>query len=519
MLKLALASLVAPFFLHAASASVLTYHNDNNRTGWNPAETILTPANVHSQSFGKLFSQRVDGFVYAQPLVVSGVGIPGKGIHNVVYVATEHDSVYAFDAGGNTGQDASPLWHVSFLGAGVTTVPYQDTGCDQIMPEIGITGTPVIDPSSGTLFVVAMTKETSKGTTAYVHRLHALDITTGKERADSPVTIQATVAGRGDGSTTITFEPRSYKQRPGLLLVNGVVYAAFSSHCDLGRYHGWLIGYNSHTLAQVAVYNDTTDGGAASFWSSGAAPAAGFGGHIFLMSGNGTFNSSTGGKSLGDSFINLDPSQGMKVSDYFTPFNQQALSNGDEDLGSGGPLVLPNGPGSAAHPLLVIGAGKQGTIYLVDRANMGHFHAGSDNQIVQSLPHAVGEIFGMPAYFNNRVYFSGTGDSVKAFSLWNARLSPSPTSESPFRFGYPGSVPSVSSNGTANGIVWALENRGTAVLHAYDATNLARELYNSDLNRARDIPGYYVKFSAPTIANGRVYVGTQNSLVVYGLLQ
>ena len=519
VLRLVPSFFLASLLIQAAPVSVFTYHNDNNRTGWNPAEIILTPVNVHFQTFGKLFSLPVDGFVYAQPLFVSGVNIPGNGTHNAVFVATEHDSVYAFDAGSNTGRNALPLWHVSFIDAhnGVATVPYQDTACDQIMPEIGITGTPVIDPASGTLFVVAMTRETSKGGPAtYVHRLHALDIATGKERPNSPVTIQASVPGTGDGGVTVTFEARSYKQRPGLLLVNGVVYAAFSSHCDLGRYHGWLIGYNSRTLAQVFVYNDTPDGGQASFWSSGAAPAAGFGGHIYLMSGNGAFNASRGGKSFGDSFINLDPSQGAKVSDYFTPFNQQSLSTADEDLGSGGPLVLPKGPGSAAHPLLVIGAGKQGTIYLMDRTKMGHFQANNDSQIVQSISHATGEIFGMPAYFNNTVYFSGVGDSIKAFSLSNAHLSP--VSRSAFTFGFPGSVPSISSNGTSNGIVWAIENTGSAVLHAYDATNLARELYNSDQNRPRDNPGSYVKFSVPTIANGRVYAGTKNSVAVYGLL-
>lgn len=491
-----------------AQVSVLTYHNDLARTGQNLAETALTKAAVAGSGFGRLFSQPVDGYVYAQPLYMPGVMIPGKGPHNVVYVATEHDSVYAFDADSASGPNAQPLWHASFINpsAGVTTVPYGNVNCNQIVPEIGITGTPVIDPNSGTLYVVAMTLENG----AYVHRLHALDITTGAERAGSPVEIAATVSGTGEGGTTITLQAKSYKQRPGLLLLNGTVYAGMSSHCDIGTYHGWLIGYDAKTLRQTTVYNDTPDGNQASLWASGAAPAADSSGHIFLMSGNGDFDAASGGPDLGDSFIRLSSAGGLSVGDSFTPFNVQSLNDQDLDIGSSGPLLLPDSAGSAAHPHLLVSAGKEGRIYLVDRDHMGGYQAGADSQIPQSLAGTIGGLFGIPAYFNNTVYFSASGDYLKAFTIQNARLSPSPVSQSPEAFSYPGSTPVVSSNGASDGIVWAAEGSGGGTLHAFDAGNLSTELFSGSL-------GSYVKFSSPTIANGKVYVGTQNSIVVFAL--
>ena len=483
-----------------AQVSVLTYHNDLARTGQNLAEPALTPAALSSSRFGPLFSHAVDGYVYAQPLYLPGVFIPGKGPHNVVYVVTEHDSVYAFDGDSAAGLSADPLWHVSFINpaAGVTTVPYQNVGCSQIVPEIGITGTPVIDPSTGTLYVVAMTLE--NGT--YVHRLHGLDIATGVERPGSPVQIQAP-----------GFVAHDYKQRPGLLLLNGQVYTSWSSHCDIGTYHGYVIAYDASTLRQTAVYNDTPNGNEASFWAGGAAPAADPAGNIYLMGGNGTFDANTGGADLGDSFIRLSTTAGaLTPADYFTPFNVQDLNDRDLDIGSAGPVLLPNEAGSAAHPHLLVGAGKEGRIYLLDRDNMGKFQPGADSQIPQSIVGAIGALFGIPAYYNNTVYFSGANDHLKAFSIHNAQLSNTAVSQSAESYTYPGSTPVISANGAANGIVWNLEITGNGTLHAYDAADLSKELYHDS-----SALGSYVKFSSPTVANGRVYAGTQNNIVTYGL--
>jgi uncharacterized protein (TIGR03437 family) len=493
-----------------AQISVLTYQYDPSRAGANLSETVLTPSNVNSSQFGKLFSNAVDGYVYGQPLYVAGVGVPGKGVHNVVYVVTEHDSVYAFDADG----PGPPLWHVSILdpASGVTSVPASDTGCDQIVPEIGITSTPVIDPKTGTLYTVAMTKESGN----YLQRLHALDIASGQERSGSPVVIQATYPGTGEGGSTLTFRAKDYKQRPGLLLLNGVVYTAWSSHCDIGAYHGWLIGYDAATLKQVSIYNSTPNGNEGSFWAGGAAPAADASGNIYVVSGNGSFDYAGGGPDLGESYIKLSPANGLTVADYFTPFNYQALNDSDTDTGSAGVALLPDTVGSAAHPHLMVGAGKEGRIYLLDRDNMGKLHAGSDSQIVQSLPQGIGGLFGNPAYFNQAIYFCAANDNLKAFPISQAQMTKLPSTTTALTFGFPGCVPTISANGANNGIVWILESRG--VLRAYDASSLAKELYNSSQNAARDQLGGYVKFSAPIVANGKVYAGTQNSVAAYGLL-
>lgn len=497
----------------AAQVNVLTYQYDDTRAGANRNEVLLTTSNVNQNQFGKLFSYPVDGFLYGQPLYLGGVNIPGKGVHNVVFVATEHDSVYAFDADSNAGANAAPLWKVSFLGANVTTVPASDVSCGQISPEIGITSTPVIDPATGTIYVVAMTKESG----SYFHRLHALDMTTGAEKPGSPVTVQATYPGNGEGGNTLVFAPKNYKQRPGLLLLNGVVYTAWSSHCDLGLYHGWLIGYDSQTLRQVSVYNNTPNGNEASFWAGGAAPAVDQNGSIFLVAGNGSFDAPSGGPNLGEAYSKLLPAaNGFVVQDYFAPFNASSLNTRDLDVGSSGVALLGDEAGSAEHPHLLVGAGKEGRIYLLDRDNMGKWQSGSDSQIVQSIPNGIGGLFGNPAYFNKTIYLCGSGDRLKAFSISNARMSATPASQSGTSFGSPGCVPSISANGNANGIVWLLESSGA--LHALDATDVSHELYSSKQNSSRDALGGYVKFSVPTIANGRVYAGTQGALVVYGLL-
>ncbi len=495
-----------------------TCHNDNARTGQNLNETVLNTANVNENQFGKLFSYQVDGQVYAQPLYVANVNIPGQGFHNVVYVATEHDSVYALDADGNL---RTPLWQASFIdpAAGITTVPSADVGTPLINPEIGITGTPVIDPASGTLYVVAKTKESGN----YVQRLHALDIATGAEKFGGPVVIQASVPGTGvgnDGNGHVVFDPLRHLQRPGLLLLNGVVYIAFGSNADILPYHGWVMGYDAQALRQVAVFNTTPDGSKGSIWQSGAGLAADDNGHIFAMTANGTFDAETGGIDFGESFLKLSTNGGgLTVADFFTPFDHRLLDLQDFDLGSGGPLILPEQTTSPTH--LVVGAGKGGSIYLVDRDGMGQFHAGSNSNIVQFLSQVVGPVFGLygsPAYWWNNLYWLGVADVLKVFRLSNGLLSSTPISRSTTAFAYPGATPAISANALTNGILWVLENAGAAVLHAYDAADVSQELYNSNQAGARDILAPAVKFSVPTVANGKVYVGTQDQLTILGIL-
>jgi hypothetical protein len=501
----------------ATQINVVTYQYDNTRVGSNLHEKILTPANVNSSQFGKLFTHTVDGTVYAQPLYMSHVEIEGKGVHNVVFVATEHNSVFAFDADDNNGANAAPLWQASFINPakGFIAVPASDyLRCPAIVPEIGITSTPVIDPASGTLYVEAMTKEGNESSASYVHRLHAVDVASGKERPGSPVKIEATV--RGKGGEPVVFNAKTQKQRPGLLLLNGVVYTAWSSQCErLAPYHGWVLGYDAATLKQVAVFNSTPNGAEGSFWESGVAPAADEK-NIFVVTGNGSFDRADGGPDLGQSYIKLSLGQSLSVKDYFTPFNVTRLNRHDIDLGSSGLILLPDEVGSQTHPHLLLGSGKEGRIYLLDSDHMGGFDPVSDHQIEQSVVGAVNSIFGKPAYYNQSVYFCGSPDKLKRFTLARGRIEEKPASESSVTFEYPGCVPTISANTSRDGIVWMIESE--SILHAYDALDLARELYNSSQNAARDALGEYVKFSVPIIANGKVYAGTQNSLAVYGLL-
>src|SRR5215471_11777123 len=360
-------------------AGTFTYHNDNLRTGQNLNETVLTPTNVNPTTFGKLFAYSLDGLSIASPLYVAGVTIPGQGVHNVVYVATEHDSVYAFDADGNS---AAPLWKRSFLGPNVTTVPADDTGeCCDISPEIGITGTPVIDNSTRTLYVVAKTKE---GPNTYVQRLHALDLGTGVEKFGGPVDVQASVPGTGNGSTgeQVAFDPLHQNQRASLLLNNGVVYIGFGSHGDIPPYHGWLLGYRASTLQQVIAFNVSPNADGGGIWQANGGPATDATGNIYIVTGNGAFDGDSGGHDFGDSFLRI--ATNGTVADYFTPWNQGVMNANDFDLGAAGPLLLPDQPGP--HPHLMVSAGKNSTVYLVDRDAMGHYSATTnDNQIVQSL--------------------------------------------------------------------------------------------------------------------------------------
>jgi hypothetical protein len=510
------------FFLYVAISSqaqvlVTTYRYDGARSGQNLRESVLTHANVNAAEFGKLFSLPVDGQVYAQPLYLPSLTISGK-IHNVVFVATEHDSVYAFDADSGTGSYGSPLWWVSLIGTGETTAGVADVlNCNSISPEVGITGTPVIDPSTNTLYVVAV----SARNTRLIHRLHALDVTTGAERPGSPVIITASVPGSGDGffstSPTVEFGPDFHKNRAGLLLLNGVVYTSWGSYCDSLSYHGWIIAYDAKDLRQVAAFNTTPNANQGSFWMGGGAPAADADGNIYAVSANGQFDADANGLDFGDSLLKLS-SYGLTLLDYFTPFNQRELDRNDIDLGSSTAVLLPDLAGSSAHRHLLVSAGKEGRIYLVDRDRMGRFQASGDGQIVQSLNGAIGALFGGPAYFNNTLYFAAAFDTLKAFSISEAHISTSPSSESSQIFGYAGAVPVVSASRSSNGIVWAVEGSFGGMLHAYNASNLAIELYNSQMEGSRDALGSFLPFSVPTVAHGKVYVGTANAVVVYGLL-
>jgi len=507
------------------SQGVFTYHNDLARTGQNLNETILSPSNVNSTSFGKLFANPVDGQVYAQPLYVANVVIPDQGTHNVVYVATENNTVYAFDA----DTQGAPLWHTSLSINGGTAVPSSDVNCSDLYPVIGVTSTPVIDPTTNTLYIVAKTKEGPATAPSYFQRLHALDIATGAEKFGGPAAIEATVSGTGDGSngTTITFDPFQQMNRPGLALVNGVVYIAFASHCDHNPYHGWILAYDASQLTQRGVFITTPNGIAGGIWQSGGSVAVDEANNLYVMTGNGTFDANLpNGMDFGDSVLKLvQGGNTLTLVDYFTPFSQALLEAGDADLGSGAPMVLPNQSGAPV-PSLLVGAGKGGTIYLLNRNKLGQFCSGctSDSQIVQSIPSALGANFSTPAFWNNTVYFLAAGDVLKAFALSDGRLSTSPTSQATTKFGFPGATPSVSANGTTGGIVWALQTddfatNDPAVLHAYDADNVANELYSSNQAAGgRDTLGPAVKFTVPTVINGKVYVGTATELDVFGVL-
>jgi hypothetical protein len=504
----------------ASSAAVLTYHNDNLRTGQNVHETILTTANVNSSTFGKLFSLPVDGPIFAQPLYMPGVTV-GSHVHNLVFVATEHDSVYAWDA---DTASTTPVWHTSFINpaAGITAIPCGEAAegnCATIYPEFGITGTPVIDSSTGTLYVVAATKEV-ESTTSYVYWLHALSVTTGQEKFGGPVPIQAK-------SGSVTLLPKQHLQRPGLLLVNGVVYIGFGSHGDMSPWYGWLLGYNASTLQQVMVFNTAPTNGEGAIWQSGCGPAADANGNIYFNTGNGPFDVNAGGRDYGDSIVKLN-SRGT-VLDYFTPYNQATLDATDADVGSSGLVLLPDQTGTYAHVL--IGAGKQGLIYSVNRDGMGKYNATS-NQNIQSLAGLSSSgLFGSPAYWNDNgnvyVYFAAWNDYLRAFQVSNGKVALS--SHSSVTLAFPGATPSVSSNGTSNGIVWIIQENVPndtvittpppfAVLRAYDAKDLANELYDSTQAGTRDTAGGAVKFAVPTVANGKVYVGNSNQVTVYGLL-
>jgi hypothetical protein len=516
---------------------VLTTQYDNLRTGQNIQEPFLSPANVKPNQFRRLFVQNVDGDVYAQPLYVPNLAIPNRGTHNVVFVATQGDRVYAFDADNNHGANAQPIWEANLLdsayGAQAGATPLPRTACcwcPDIDPQIGITGTPVIDASSGILYVVAKTLENG----AAVQRLHALDMTMGTEKFGRPVEIVASVPGTGDGSTggTLAFDPMRQNQRPGLLLQKGVVYIAWASHCDTTPFHGWIMAYDARTLVQLAVFNTTPNGADGGIWMEGAGLSADTDGSLYVTTGNGTFDTALDAqgfpakRDFGDSILKLDAglgrTTGKPVLDYFTPWNQADMDGGDVDLGSGGVLLVPEQPGN--HPHVLLQAGKLGTLYIADRDQMTsgqHFcstctAATGDTNILQEFPKGVAAT-PVPAYWSNKVYVHGDNDVIKAFSLSNGQLSTPPLQTTQT---YSGKI-SISANGDNNGVLWSLGTDaapagGPVVLNAYDAVDLS-QLYSSDWNRPRDSPGRAVPWTTPLVANGRVYVGASGQLGVFSL--
>ncbi len=510
-----------------AQVSVTTYHNDIARSGLNSGEKILNPSNVNSKSFGLLFTLPVDGNVFAQPLYLPNLSIPGKGTHNVLFIATEHNSVYAFDADSNQGSNATPLWHVN-LGP---SVPAVDMHNPLISTEQGITATPVIVNSANPiLYVVSFTRTLgSTGTPTYTYSLHALSANAGTEQLGGPTKIQASVPGNGDGSVkgAVAFVPRLQLCRTGLLYVpnSGNIYFGFGSQNDLYGYHGWLFGYSSTTLKQVGAFNtgpnSKTDpsgyplaGGGV--WQGGSG-AASDGSNIYFSTGNGWFQPSIG--SYGDSIIRLKDGQ-FSVADYFTPYNQETLDDFDTDVGAGGVLLLPSSVNAVGGPNLMVQMGKAGTIHLLSVSNMGKY--GATDNVVQEIPKQ-GTLIGAPAYFNGTVYFGMSLGTINSFPISGGKfVSTTPSSKSTISYQVTGgAIPSISSNENSNGIVWAIQGNYNVVgppgaLQAYDAQNLGKLLYNSALTNGRDDLPHALKFTTPTIANGKVYVGTAQSVGVFG---
>ena len=541
-------------FVSSAKAqnNVATQHYDIARTGANTNETILTPANVNMNSFGKLFSYSVDGYVYAQPLYMPGVtmgaGTPQAGTnHDVIFIATEHDSVYAFDAENNTGANANPLWQITLLdaahgvpsGVTATTVPSADLSTSDIEPEIGITSTPVIDPSTNTIYVVGKTKELPN-LKPYVQRLHALDITTGAEKFGGPVVLQASVPGNGNGSSggTLNWDPKWQNNRASLLLLNGIVYFGFGSHGDEGTWHGWILAYNASTLTQTGAWCSSPNGIGGGIWMAGSGLAADVPdptghpyGRMFTATGNGNYDATapnyTNAMDYGDSIIKLDLSNGMPtmnsngtvVGDVFTPHDQANLNNGDLDQTSGGVLLLPASVSGGQRLLTQVG--KTGRVYVLNQDNLGGYNPNNTTDPEEEA--YVNGMWSMPAYWNGNLYFWASQDNLKAYSFSNGVISANPISTSSEGSFFPGSTPTVSSNGATNGIVWdirsdAYGSQGREILYAHDATNVATTLYSSEQNVSRDNPGNAVKMTVPTVIFGRVYVGAEYQVSIYGLL-
>jgi len=500
---------------------VTTSQYDNFRSGATLNETILTPENVNAKQFGKLGTFKVDGAVYAQPLFLPSVEIPGKGTHDVLFVATEHDSVYAFDA---DRPGDPPLWQVSLLDKthGVAPLSEDQVQCPFIRPEVGITSTPVIDLKTGTLYVLAraQTRHTV-GNDEYFQQLHALAITTGVEKFGGPKIISASVPGRGAGRSgrQVDFDPLHENPRAALTLANNNVYLAWASSCDVDPYHGWVMAYDPQTLAQKAVLNVNPDGSEAGIWLSDTGPAVDSEGNLYVPTGNGTFDATSGGRDYGDSVLKLDGSS-LAVRDYFTPFDQAAILAGDSDVGSSGPTLIPDQPGPHRH--LLLQPTKHSVLYVIDRDQMGKFHADRD-AIPQRIPMAGGG-YGAMAYWNGHAFFAASDDYLRDYAIKNGELKLNASSAEKFK--NPGATPSVSANGTKNAIVWAISTKTwngpdnkPAVLYAFDATKLGAPIYTSEQNSQRDRAALATRFVIPVVVNGRVYFSARGEVEVYGLLK
>src|SRR5579864_1992797 len=502
---------------------VATAQYDNARSGANLLETILTPQNVNASQFGRVASFLVDGDVYAQPLYVPEMEIPGKGLHNVLFVATEKDSVYAFDA---EATSISPLWHVNFAETGnISPVSARDVQCPFIQPDVGITSTPVIDVAGKTLYALARTKESPSGDNwVFRQKLHALDLATGAEKFSGPATIHASYQGEKSlfSKGVIEFDARRENQRAALLLASGNVFITWASSCDVGPYYGWVMAYDAHTLKQTGVLNVSPGAKESGIWQADAGPAADSKGNVYLITGNGKFTAASGGQDYGDSVLKiaLTPN-GLAVRDYFTPADQEHLNDTDGDFGSGSPMLLTDQP--APHPHLLLAACKSAKLYELDRDQLGHFHSGDDSNAVQVVP-AGAQSFGAPAYWNGHVFYFLMNDYLRDYALQNGRLSTQPVAKSTTNINDPG-TPAISADGNKNGIVWILSTKvwdgpdQPAILFAYAAANVAHELYNSTQNPSRDRAGKALRFTIPTVANGRVYVPAKREIDVYGLLQ
>jgi hypothetical protein len=516
--------LVVAAVMGAGPVRITTSQYDNARSGANVSETILSLRNVNGRQFGKIWSLPVDGDVYAQPLYLPNINVPGKGAHNVLFVATEHDSVYAFDADQNS---PIPLWHVRLLPSGKLAAPVSDSDvhCPFISPEIGVTSTPAIDIGTGTLYVLARAKTwTSRSDIQYLQQLHALAITTGVEKFGGPVEIRASVAGTSVWSSggQVSFDPLRENPRSALLLVNGSVYLSWASSCDVGPYHGWVMAYDTRTLRQQAVLNTSPDSEQSGIWLSDTGPAADRLGNVYVVTGNGQFDANAkGGRDYGDTALKLRlQGNRLDVESYFTPFDQQQLNSTDGDLGSGGPLLLPEH--SNGNPAALVFGGKAGVMYVVNPEHMGGFHLRADPS-AQKIRLSKG-IYSAPAYWSGHLYYYTSEDALKEFVVENGRLPAAPSHQSFGKSPFSGGTPTVSASGNANGIVWVVEtrawNRGgaPAVLRAYNALNVQHQLYSSDQNSTRDGAGGALRFAIPTVANGHVYFGVKSAVEVYGLL-
>jgi len=503
-----------------AFPGTFTWRNDNLRSGVNSQELALGPTTVTSATFGKLFSCPLDGYAYAQPLYVANLAIPGNGTHNVVFVATENDSVFAFDA------DANPcvqLWQTSLIpaGSGAVQAPNLDIPSDDIAPLIGITGTPVVDRSTSTLYVATVTT-TAVVNPEYSQLLHALNLTTGQPAVQPP---EATFTG----SLSPSFSNLLENQRAALLLDNNIVYVAFGSHGGEGDYHGWLIGFNAATMQETAAFNVTPNYSGGGIWQSGGGPSADSNGNVFVVTGDGPFDANLGGVNFSDSFLRLGTSAGLSVADYFSPCNQAALALAGQDVGASAPVILPDSAGSASQPNLMIDSSKGGSLYVVNRDNLGGFNGTCPDASsrVQTVTVEGYPFLSTPLFWNDAIYAAPGNGTLMTFPMTGGILASTPSaSVSPETFGPQGATPVVSANGTNNALIWLIDSSGAlatpntpAVLRAFDPNNISDEIYNSAMLPLRDTAGLAVKFTVPTVANAKVYVGTQAELDVYGLLK